>query len=458
MENATLNRLLLAVTLLAPMASFAQAQNALDFDGVNDEVLVNNASAQIANATGFSLTCWVYPTQNANWPNMEAIAGFRDNLLFDFYLLQTYGTTMEGRFRNSANQIVTLDSTAALTLNAWQFVALTFDGSMLRMYRDAQLLGEAPATGTVTTTTGTFRIGNMPIPGSTQIYLDGQVEEVGLWGRGLTAAELECIRQYGADTGDDDLRLYYRMNQGMAGGSNAGITMLTDAAGNLNGTLSGFALNGASSNFVQGLALSGSVSAQICPDEAYDFNGQQIMAPGTYTALIPTPSGCDSTVTLTLTQATVNVGVTQTGHVLLAQATGATFQWMNCLTGAIITNAISPLYTATANGQYAVIVTQNGCVDTSACVNVVTAGIDDLRLPTARVWPQPASDQLNVELSSVAVNATLRVADILGRTVLARSYAQVQRTTLDVAKLPTGAYLMVLEAGGERRVVRFAKE
>ncbi len=120
--------------------------------------------------------------------------------------------------------------------------------------------GSIPATGTMTSTTGMFRIGNMPIPGSTQIFLDGKVDETALWKRGLSQAEIMCIMNYGALPTDADLKLYYKMDQGTAGGTNTGLSTLTDASGHstpLNGTNVGFALNGTASNYVDGSPIAG---------------------------------------------------------------------------------------------------------------------------------------------------------------------------------------------------------
>ena len=43
----------------------AQTENALDFDNVDDHIIVPGASALIANSTQISLSCWVKP-MNAN--------------------------------------------------------------------------------------------------------------------------------------------------------------------------------------------------------------------------------------------------------------------------------------------------------------------------------------------------------------------------------------------------------
>lgn len=72
--------------------------------------------------------------------------------------------------------------------------------------------------------------------------------------------------------------------------------------------------------------------------------------------------------TLSVTVNTPDVSVTQTGMTLTANATTATYQWINCSTLLPIGGATSQSYTATVPGNYAVIVTQNSCSDTSACL------------------------------------------------------------------------------------------
>ncbi|MEN9567950.1 MAG: hypothetical protein RLZZ69_3146, partial [Cyanobacteriota bacterium] len=61
----------------------------------------------------------------------------------------------------------------------------------------------------------------------------------------------------------------------------------------------------------------------------------------------------------------VNVGVVVTNYTITSFANGATYQWLNCDSNTLIPGATSISYTATANGNYAVIITQDACVDTS---------------------------------------------------------------------------------------------
>ncbi len=49
----------------------------------------------------------------------------------------------------------------------------------------------------------------------------------------------------------------------------------------------------------------------------------------------------------------------------------AAYQWMDCTLNTLIPGAVEQSYFPTSSGSYAVIVTLNGCVDTSDCVELI---------------------------------------------------------------------------------------
>ena len=88
---------------------------------------------------------------------------------------------------------------------------------------------------------------------------------------------------------------------------------------------------------------------------------------GTISVTANNSFGSSAPQTLNITVITVNTSVTQVGSILTANAAGAVYQWLDC-------NGFTPLlgqtyqsFTAISPGSYAVIITQNGCTDTSAC-------------------------------------------------------------------------------------------
>jgi hypothetical protein len=131
----------------------------------------------------------------------------------------------------------------------------------------------------------------------------------------------------------------------------------------------------------------------------YLWNGISYNASGVYLLSQHNSSaGCDSLVYLNLTVQPLQYGLTQNGNVLTAVDDSASYQWIRCSPFSIINGAVSKQYTATQNGDYAVILSRNGCVDTSNCVMVAPASITDLTRNPIQVYPNPASKKVIVEL------------------------------------------------------------
>ncbi len=127
-------------------------------------------------------------------------------------------------------------------------------------------------------------------------------------------------------------------------------------------------------------------------------------------------AGCDSVVTLDLTIDTVDAGVTVNDPTITANATGATYQWIDCNNAnSIITGETNASYTATANGDYAVIVTQNTCTDTSACVNINSVEVIENSIVSGlEIYPNPTSGVLTIEFQKDYSSIEVGVTNILG--------------------------------------------
>ena len=81
--------------------------------------------------------------------------------------------------------------------------------------------------------------------------------------------------------------------------------------------------------------------------------------------------GCDSIVTLDLTINTIDSTVIQIMDTLKAVEIAATYQWINCTTNTIIVGENSSEYVPNSSGIYKVVISKGGCMDTSACYEVI---------------------------------------------------------------------------------------
>ena len=164
--------------------------------------------------------------------------------------------------------------------------------------------------------------------------------------------------------------------------------------------------------------------------------------------------------TLDLTINTVSDNtVAQNGATLTANNGNATYQWVDCDNGNYaIPGANSQVYTAVANGNYAVALTENGCTDTSACVQVSSVStilIDGT--DAVSIYPNPTTDNINIDFSSPQASIQLRIYDALGQLVFDKRYTQ--RDLIQVA-LPqvSGLYLLELQTNKGSAAFRVVKE
>jgi hypothetical protein len=120
----------------------------------------------------------------------------------------------------------------------------------------------------------------------------------------------------------------------------------------------------------------------------------------TYMATVTDTNGCSDTISATVI---VNplpiVSLVQGVGMLTANATGAAYQWLDCDNGfAAIAGETNQSFTPTVSGNYAALITENGCTDTSACFNVLVVGLSaNNNTSNIHIYPNPANDILTIQ-------------------------------------------------------------
>ena len=178
----------------------------------------------------------------------------------------------------------------------------------------------------------------------------------------------------------------------------------------------------------------------------------------TATHTLTNAAGCDSIVTLNLTVNTVDSSVTQNGTILSSNQSGASYQWVECPAMTPISGATSQSYIATANGDYAVIVNYNGCVDTSGCytvlmVDIVNNDFGDRLL----LYPNPTQGNFSIDLGENYNAVLVTIKDYNGKLVHSKTYNHSELLNLKLEE-PVGVYLLIIESGDKKAVIRLIKE
>ncbi len=112
------------------------------------------------------------------------------------------------------------------------------------------------------------------------------------------------------------------------------------------------------------------------------------------TLVAQSANGCDSIVITDLTINVADVSVLNNDPTLTANSSNASYQWLDCNNNmSPISGAINQSFIPVSNGSYAVVITENTCIDTSACENVLTVNIDELMMTEDfLLFPNPAND------------------------------------------------------------------
>jgi len=228
-------------------------------------------------------------------------------------------------------------------------------------------------------------------------------------------------------------------------------------------TVVGVAPNGCDSIYMLDLTINNSTAGtdtQVACDSYTWIDGNTYTSNNTTaTHMLTNAAGCDSTVTLNLTINTVDVSVTANSPMLTANAVGANYQWIDCDNGnSYLAGETSQNYTATINGNYAVEVTQNGCLDTSNCVAVVGISILENDLTNRyQVYPNPTNDVVYLELDQTTTGEyQMELLNILGE-VLSQERVTTLKTKIQLPK-ERGIYFIKLISADKTSIVKVLKQ
>lgn len=221
------------------------AANALSFDGTNDYVGIPDDNT-LDITTAITLEAWVYATKNSGIQNVMSKSSNSTNNGYIFPRTDD-GWAHAVFYLHVSGGWQTL-SAVYPSLNAWHHLAATYDGTTMKLYIDGTLAASKAQTGTITTNANPLALGNQT--GFSEFF-GGSGDEFRVWNVARTQTQIQNSMNTELDPASQTgLVSYYTVNQGIAGGTNTGLTTLIDQAGSNNGTLTNFSLTGATSNFV----------------------------------------------------------------------------------------------------------------------------------------------------------------------------------------------------------------
>ena len=295
----------------------ATAGNALAFDGTDDYV---NLGTVNLNSTNFTLMGWIRWDALNNYSRIFDIAnGPSSNNIILCNQLTTNTLDFEV-FNGTTSQSIAVSNTIIIGQNI--HVAAVLNSGTMSLYANGVLIGTKTGVTCNNLSRASSYLGKSNW--GTDGYFKGAMDEVSIWNVGLSQSNIQTYMNQSLAGNESGLLAYYNFNHGTAGGTNTGITTLTDyAGGDNNGTVTNSALSGTTSNWVSSTAsvvapaMNVKQSSTTIADNSGSFNFGSISANSSRTVTFTVEN--TGTATLNLT-GTPRVTVSGTGFTLATDA------------------------------------------------------------------------------------------------------------------------------------------
>ena len=166
---------------------------AMQFDASEEELLTVPDSSQLDLEEEFTLEAWVRPNSPNSWAPVLAkeIGDGKSPHALSYWLFGGWeeSNQPQGGIEYEIGKESGVISPEALPTHVWSHLALTWDGSKLRLYVNGEVVDECTATKPPVTTAGDLDIGGAKEIAS---YFSGRIDEVRIYDRVLSGSEVQA--------------------------------------------------------------------------------------------------------------------------------------------------------------------------------------------------------------------------------------------------------------------------
>lgn len=152
--------------------------------------------------------------------------------------------------------------------------------------------------------------------------------------------------------------------------------------------------------------------------------------------------------------------VNQFGAVLVANSSGNTYQWINCNNiNQVITGETNQSFTALANGNYAVIINNGVCTDTSNCYSVVGLSIDKNNFEINLIaYPNPTSGKFIIDLRDTYTTIDVKITNLLGENINTYNFKNQNTVTLNINESEGVYFIRIQTEEGNETILKVIKK
>jgi hypothetical protein len=174
----------------------------------------------------------------------------------------------------------------------------------------------------------------------------------------------------------------------------------------------------------------------------YSWGGKNYDKAGTYTIKYASKKGCDSISTLKLNVTSINDSIKLENGILQLAQENAMYKWLDCKTNQVISNETSATLNTKIDGTFAAIIDYKSCVDTTECISISKLGLNTLDDTFVQLYPNPASDRIQLKVNVSVQNVEYTLMDASGKTMLVGQLNQSNEIAIPVENFVNGVYIM----------------
>jgi hypothetical protein len=479
----------------------------LEFDGMDDYLYTPFQNYDFSN---FTVECWI------NVPSYTVNVHYVSLQHYAYIVIGDWADTTSITAWAAGLDPHTIGSSLFDTTDTWYHIAFVYDGTNQYLYINGIIDQVIPTTGTVyfdTTYNSGLVIGaryNQALQ-----YVEGRIDEVRLWNIARSQIEIQNSMNSLLAGNEEGLLAYYQFEDGPGSDTATDITGNGNTLSLNNMDINNVWVNDSPVDLVYNFAESVSICSgdyYIFPDGTlqdsitsqvihvsnlqtvnscdsiitttvnvapeYDLNEEVTICSGDYyifpdgtlqhnitsqvihVSNLVTAYYCDSIITTTLNVDTVDTSVSVDSVTLTANTTGAVYQWIDCNNqNAVIEGETSQSFTPAATGNYAVIITENSCTDTSACYNIVITGINEQgHNSQIIVYPNPAGNTVNLEAGDLYEKIFVELTNINNQLIFQKNFNNGKYLSIDISDLIPGIYFIKVCTEKDIIINKFIKE
>ncbi len=156
----------------------------------------------------------------------------------------------------------------------------------------------------------------------------------------------------------------------------------------------------------------------------------------------------------------IDTSIFVSGPTLIANATGASYQWLNCDSAyAPIAGQTNQSYDAVYNGNFAVRISYNNCADTSGCYNINLFALAENSFENSvHLYPNPTAGNLILSVNNGLENATVKLMNLTGQILMKKENISGISVGFDISEQAAGIYYLEIVDGHNVARVKVMKK